>query len=255
NGHAQTLADPATLRWTALSYANVVADNYWLRALNHFGDIANHAAGYPMTEPLLTRVLTLDPMFGSAYDFAATALTVTPGMATRSTELLRQGEEMRPDYWRIPFYLGFNLYYFDRDYAGAAEALTRAAQHAEAPEYVGRLATRFAASSGQPRAALELINQLIAGASDEKAKETYRDRRQALVYEVQLEDLKLATRRFEQQSGRTPAAISELVDAKLLPFAPSDPWGERYLLDTSGAPTSASIAKRLKVLEDPARPK
>lgn len=244
---AEVLADPAALRWISLSYASLVADGYWLRALNHFGDKRNHEAGYPMAEPLISRVLVLDPQFTSAYEFAATALTSNTANVPRSIELLREGEQMRPDIWRLPFYLGFNLYYFAHDYAGAADALARAAQHREAPEWVGRLATRLAARSGQATAALEMIDQLIASSTDAKVRDAYIERRAAVLYEVHLERLSAAVAQYEKTNGKRATTISELAAAGLVPANVSDPWGEPYTLDADGNPTSASIDKRLTV--------
>ena len=95
-------------------------------------------------------MLALDPYFKTAYIFAGTALTVQRMDPAKANALLEQGMTYRPDVWQIPFYLGFNRYYFQQDYAGAAEALAVASKYSEAPAITAQLATRVAAHPGRP---------------------------------------------------------------------------------------------------------
>ena len=182
----QTLPSEEALELISMTYNPVVADYYWLKTVNEFGDLEKHVARYPNLVPLTRRVLALDPYFKTGYFFAGTALTVNDLDPRVSVELLEKGLEYRPDVWEVPFYLGFNLYYFVGDFEKAAEAMATAARIPGAPAVAGQLATRLAAQAGRPEVGIQMIDSILATVDDETTRESYLQRRKILTVELHL---------------------------------------------------------------------
>lgn len=242
-----TLPSVGALQLLGLGYDSLVADYYWLRALGHFGDTQMHALVYPDLEPLLRRTVMLDPNFEAAYYLAGTALTLQGMDVSLANALLEHGLEHRPDVWKIPYYLGFNLYYFAHDYARAAELLARAAKHPEAPAVAGQLATRLAAHAGRPEVGLAYVDSMLEGLTDEKLRQEYLERRKLLLLEIELANLGEAARRYREQHGGPPRTIDELVGPGLLREVPIDPFGDPYYLDAEGTVRTRSEDRRLRL--------
>jgi hypothetical protein len=236
-----------TLRLVSLGYESLVADYYWLRALNYYGDRRNHERNYPSLPALLDRVLALDPYFRAAYIFAGSAFAVKPFDPRVAVRHLERGVEYRPDEWRIPFLLGFTAYYSLGDYATAARAMARAASYPEAPDYLGPLATRLAAEAGQPQMGLQLIDALLEEVEDETLRARYEDARRRLLIDLHLAWLREAVHRFEAKEGRRPASIDQLVASGIMRAIPDEPLGGRYYLDDAGNPATTMEAERLRL--------
>lgn len=244
---SETLPTIATLKAISLGYDSVVADYYWMRALEFFGTGKYNAVGYPLLEPLLKRSLALDPYFKSAYTFAGTALTLPKMDPAKSNALLEQGLKYRPDVWQIPFYLGFNRYYFQQDYAGAAEALGIAAKFADAPPLTTQLATRLAAQAGKPEYGIQLIDQILEGVNDEQTRASYLERRKALQLDVELNFLNRQVQRYRDDFKREPTSINDFVTAHYLSEPPHDPYDKPYRIESDGFVHSDSEHSRLRL--------
>jgi len=247
----EALPSIPVLRVAALGYAPLVADYYWLRSLNEFGQNRMVRARYPNLIALMSRVLALDHKFLRAYHFAGTALTVKELDPAPSIAMLEQGLVERPDDWYIAFLLGFNRYYFAHDLAGAARALALAARSPEAPPITGPLAARLAAASGEPEVGLTLIDSILETVTDETLRRDYLERRRLLELEVALRALNQASARFTDDHRRPPADLRELVTAGLLREVPPEPLGGRFYLDAAGVVRTTNDAQRLRLHETP----
>lgn len=243
----ETLPSIQSLKIVGLTYESVIADYYWLRALEHFGTSTYGAKGFPLLEPMLQRTLALDPYFKSAYTFAGTALTLR-GMDPRNADaILEKGLQYRPDVWQIPFFLGFNLYYFEENYARAAEVLSLAAEHKEAPPYTAQLATRIAARAGKPEFGIQLIDSILERTNDEQIRESYMERRKRLLLEVEVNYLNTLVQRYRAEKGQLPARIDDFVTAGYLREKPFDPYGKPYEIDAYKRVLSESESARLRM--------
>ncbi len=244
---AETLPTIGSLQLVSLGYDHVVADYYWMRALEHFGTPAYNAFAYPLLEPMLRRVLTLDPYFKTAYVFAGTALTLQRMDPAKANALLEQGLKYRPDVWQIPFYLGFNRYYFQQDYVGAAEALSIASKYPEAPPITAQLATRVAAHAGRPEFGIQLIDEILERTKDEQLRASYLERRKSLQLDLELGFLNRLVQRYHGEHGVEPKSIADFVTAGYLREPPHDPFGKPYRLESDGFVHSDSEGSRLRL--------
>ncbi|MEM6731448.1 MAG: hypothetical protein AAF658_07815, partial [Myxococcota bacterium] len=227
----ETLPSPYATRLLSLGHYPLAADYYWLKALSHFGDATMHRSLYPNLEPFLDRASTLDPYYKSVYRMAGTALTLHGMDVGLSNRLLERGLRYRPDVWEIPFYLGFNRYYFEQDYDGAVEVLSLAASMEGAPEYTAGIATRLAAEAGRPEVGLRLVEEILSGLPEDEIDELrkqYTERRDLLRLEVELNWLNAAAERFAEVKQRRPESLAELREIGLLKTIPNEPLGGTY---------------------------
>jgi tetratricopeptide (TPR) repeat protein len=243
----ETLPSEEALQLLSLTYKPLVADYYWLRSLNEFGNTRLQHAGLPNLEALVRRVIALDPYFETAYFFAGTALTVRGLDPHAAIELLERGLVYRPDSWRVAFLLGFNAYYFAGDYEKAAHAMARAAALPKAPPVAGPLATRLAAEAGKPEIGIRMIDSLLEGITDDKLRVTYIERRKLLVVELHLRWLQEAVDHYLTTKGQCPASLDALLASGQLREIPKEPLGGTYSLGADCRVQSSSNRERLRL--------
>ena len=243
----ETLPSEEALQLLSLGYKSAAADYYWLRAIYEFGDPTLSRAKYPNLVALTERVLALDPYYVTAYQFAGTALTVHEIDPRFSIDILKRGLEYRPDAWQVPFLLGFNLFYFEHDYAAAAEALAKAAMLPGAPEISGPLATRLAAQAGRPEIGLSLVDFMLESTQDEKLRTMYAERRRLLQLEAELNWLGAALQQYNARAHEPATSLDDLRRAGLIPDVAADPLGGKYFIDGHGKIATTSDAKRLRL--------
>jgi tetratricopeptide (TPR) repeat protein len=222
----------------ALSYDALLADVYWIRALQHFGstrlkkDLGEKK--YVLLEPLLTIATTLDPQFNVAYRFGAIFLSEAPpggpGRPDQAIALLQRGLEARPDNWRYMQDIGFVYYWWLRDYPKAAEWFNRGADLPGAPWWMRSLAANTLAQGGDRRASRALWQALAQTPDNEWLQRDARRRLQQLDALDAVADLQARVQRYRDRGGRPPFTWDALVRAGALRETPLDPTGTPYEL-------------------------
>lgn len=168
------LPEPAHAQLGSLGFDTVLADYYWLEALQvvggEKGDTARHAATIGEMVDLIT---TLDPWGGAPYRFAAVWLTDSKQSVRTANRLLERGIEYIPTEWRNPYYLGFNYFFYLEENAKAADAFESALRLEGAPRYLGALVARLRMNEGGLEMAADFLAELARTASDEFAEAEY----------------------------------------------------------------------------------
>ena len=135
------------LKRMALSYDSVLADLYWIRAIQHYG--GNRRSPDPVKRfdllyPLLDITTTLDPRFNIAYRFGAVFLAEQypggPGRPDQAVTLLQKGVREQPEKWQYLQDIGFVYYWWLRDYKAASSWFLRASEVPDAPWFLRSLA-------------------------------------------------------------------------------------------------------------------
>ena len=170
----QYLPSAAALDWMALSFDSVVADLYWIRALQYFGTTRRSnrtEKNYDLLYPLLDIVTTLDPRFNIAYRFGAIFLTEPspdgPCRPDQAVTLLQKGAQHMPERWEYLMDTGFVYYRSLHDYAEAARWFRRAAAIPGSPRWLPSLAANTLAIGGNRRVSRALWQQIHETANDE----------------------------------------------------------------------------------------
>lgn len=164
------------LRPFLLGYQQLVADILWLRVIQVNGDKVVSAKGYDWIYHALDVVTTLDPKFSYAYQFGGVNLSVSGGEVEKSNALLLKGAKENPDIWQIPFYLGFNHFFYMHDYQTAADFMAQASLIPGHPTYLPQLASRLYAQSGKKETAVQFLEQMLQETEDDKVREALKER-------------------------------------------------------------------------------
>ena len=260
-GNLLYVRSPEFLTRAALSYDALVADLYWIRAVQHYGS-TRLAPGdrkeYDVLYPLLDLTTSLDPNFDIAYRFGAIFLAEEqPGGAGRPDQaiaLLQKGLRAQPRKWQFAQDIGFIYYWWIRDYTKSAEWFTRAAGMPDAPEWLTPLAAVTLARGGNRVSSRMLWTQLLTNGDIESLREQARFRLMQLDAMDQIAALERTIQTYRARSGSPPASWADLVRAGVLRGTPVDPSGVPYRLDpVSGAVTLARDSP-LNPLPAPERP-
>jgi hypothetical protein len=229
---------PAALQRLALSYDSVVADVYWIRAVQLYGNTRlgrNTDASYGLLYPLLELTTTLDPYFDVAYSFGALYLAEKPpggpGRPDLALKLLERGVAVQPDDWRLYQAVGFVHYWSFRDYVKAADWFDRAAKLPTAPTWMQSLAAVTLAEGGNRKASRLLWGQIQQTASDDWSKREATRRLKQLDAMDQIELLQKVVDAFTRKHGRAPAGFAELARAGFVRGNVVDPDGLPYRLE------------------------
>jgi tetratricopeptide (TPR) repeat protein len=226
------------LERTALSYDSLLADVYWMRALQHFGSERLKPASerrFDLLYPLLDITTTLDPRFSAGYRFGAIFLAEPhPGGAGRpdlAIALLKKGVAAGPDKWDYYHDVGFIYYWNLHDYAQAAEWFKRGGDLPGAPWWLRTYAAVMLTRGGDRQASRAMWTELGQSAENDWLRSTAQLRLLQLDALDQIEELERIVHEFASRTGAMPSSWGQLVAAAILRGAPLDPMRTPYELD------------------------
>jgi hypothetical protein len=224
------------MKRAALSYDAMLADVYWVRALQHYGGERTKSQGakkFDLLYPLLDLTVSLDPHFVMAYRFGAIFLAEPyPGGAGRpdlAIALLKKGVAATGK-WEYYYDIGFVHYWNLHDYKSAAEWFNRGAEQPGAPWWLKTFSAVMLTRGGD-RASSRFLWQQIGQSTDSFLRATSRTRLQQLDALDQIDQLRAIINEFERRTGRRATSWNELVNARMMPGIPVDPSGTPYGLD------------------------
>ncbi len=235
----------------SLEYAPLLADIYWTRAVQYYGN--KHMRGQANLEllwPLLDIATTLDPNLLISYRFGAMFLSqAAPGGAGRpdlAVKLIQRGIQANPDYWRLYEDLGF-VYYFDlKDYQKASEAFLEGSKNPNALLWMKAMAAKVAAEGESFATSAFLWKDIYDSTADPSVKKNAMMHLQLLTVREDCKQLDALGDEYAKLYGTRPARMSELVHAGLLRGIPGDPLGFAYIFSKEG---KAELNKDSPLLE------
>ncbi len=205
------IPSPRVARALALGFDALMADYYWLQAVQVAG------GSTIIDAPIATRlgryvdvVTTLNPHVGHPYRFAAVWLTHDIDQVREGNRLLERAIEYHPDEWRNYFYLGFNYFFYLGEYEAAARALESAIALPGRPAYLPRLVARLKSQHSDIDVAEVFLRELLRSTRDEDA----RMRLQAALDEIEIEHkarlLDRAREAYRELAGRDIESVEDL---------------------------------------------
>ncbi len=187
----------------------------------------------------LYAVTLYNPRYFDPYYVGNAFLTWETGLYREAIDLLKRGMRYVND-WRIPFYIGFNYFYFLGDNLKGAKYLSLAAKHPQAREYnlLPLLASRLYYEEGKLEVALALLREQLKVMKSESMKGAIRVR---IVTLERAKKIYEAMRVFERRFGRKPRSLEELVRAGLVPKDIRDGAGGRFYITPDGKVRSERV--------------
>jgi hypothetical protein len=223
----------------SLEYAPLVADIYWTRVVQYFGNKqAENQVDLRLLWPLLDVTSVLDPQLMPVYHFGSTFLSDAPprgaGRPDLAVELLERGLRANPDEWRLYYDLGF-VYYFDmKDYAKASEALYEGSKNPKAFIWMKAMAAKIATEGNSTETSNFLWQDVYNTTKDPLVKQNALRHLQLLRAEDDRKQIDVVADEYQKRFGRRPVRMSELVQSGLLRGTPVDALGYPYILSEAG---------------------
>ena len=252
------LQSPAATRRIMLSFTDLAADVYWMRAVVYYGGERRAGAPrgrYPLLHPLLDMATTLDPNFDVAARMGAIFLSEGyPGGPARpdlALALLEKGLAHDPTRWQYRHGMGFVNYWWLKNYPEAARQFELGGRMPGAPEWLRTMAAVTLARGGDRDAARRLWSEMLAAADVDWMRRAAQYGLQQLRALDDLDGLRARVDSVRAQTGRVPETWAVVVAAGLLDAVPADPTGAPYVLGADGSVTldAASALNPLPTLE------
>jgi len=209
------------VRVASLGYQTLVADAYWLQAIQYFANTSKGKVPIDLYK-MADFITDLDPRFAFAYYFTGLNLMLTSAPAKPVRDILEKGRKNCPDDWNIPFTLGF-FYYFSLNRFDQAADNFEAAYRITHFKTFALLAARIRSQGGELETAINLLRVMAQGTADPDAKRTFEQRIAELQAQLILRDLNAAVDKFFSTEGRYPTGPAELVQRGLIPGLPPHP--------------------------------
>jgi hypothetical protein len=227
------------LKAISLEYAPLMADLYWTRVVQYYGDKnVRHDANFELLWPLLDVTTTLDPNLLVAYRFGSMFLSEGPpsgaGRPDLAIELIYRGIRANPEYWRFYEDLGF-IYYFElKDYQKASAAFLEGSKNPAALVWMKVLAAKVSEQGENSDTSAFLWNEIYSSTSDPQMKQNAQTHLQLLKVDGDCKQLNIIAEEYEKRAGRQAKSLHDLVIAGLLPRVAVDSLGFPYVLDADG---------------------
>lgn len=251
---------PQVARLAALGFESLLADYFWLRAVQLVGGQTESPARQARAIGRYAEAVTaLDPWVDHPYRFAALWMSEDAEAVHAANRLLERGIAYHPRDWRDRFYLSFNHLFYLGDAAAAARELEPAIALEGAPVYLGRLLAKLRSAGGDLDAAAAYLQALLD--QDQEHDLWRRAAYQEALVEIETErrarQLDAARARFVAENGFDITRVEDLAwgPHAVLFSLPPEPNGAAWTLDpVSGQIVSSHYERRYQVhFQDPAQ--
>lgn len=243
---------PETARRASLGFSGLLADWYWLGALQYIGRKLESAADGPRSlaqvveldrlkavEPRVLvqyfeMITTLDPRFTGVYEFAAVVLpAVDPDAAVTIVE---KGIRENPDEWYLHQQLAY-IHWQRGNHLAAAEAFRRGARLTTAT-WMSTMADRLVEGGDDPSVGRAIYQRMYEQAKDEHVRQWAQRRLLQMQSLTEREAIRRVLNDHVATHGRCPAGWAPVAGAvrtaglavDATTGAPLDPGGTPYLL-------------------------
>jgi tetratricopeptide (TPR) repeat protein len=165
----------------SLAFNAIIADWYWMRAIQYVGRKAlQHERvrvdnlsqlDLKLLAPLLDTAATLDPKFMAVYEYGAVVLPTVSETDEdeQAIALLRKGIEANPGAWRLYQHLGY-IHWQRGDYKSASEAYGMGAKLSGAPAWMKGMEANMLVQGSSPHLAREIYARMREQSGDEQVK-------------------------------------------------------------------------------------
>lgn len=237
DGMSVVLPSPL-LKITALEFDSVLADYLFLETMAFYGGTQARTDRPRVKEwewqwlaQTTAAVTDLDPYFLDPYLFENATFTWEAGRVREANAILEKGSGYRTWDWMLPFFAGFNHFFFLQENERAAELLMEASRRPKADPILASIASKLAYKARRTETAIHFLEEILKRTEDFGTKQRFERRLEAFHNILALEK---AVERYTERFRRSPKNINALIASGIVQELPSDPYGGRYYLDPSG---------------------
>ncbi len=224
--------DPKVIKLSFPAFAEVVADIIYIRLCVFFGEkiFANvKLEDWDWILNNIETVLTIDPYYFDPYYMTGTLIAwEAPKMHLEEiNQILKKGLSYSKDFC-IPFFLGFNQFYFLDDKETGAYYLKMASERENSPKYLPLLVTRLYTKSGKIDAAIAITTEQL---KRETNKEYYKRLKKRLEALKILKGLQFAIDIYQRQFGKCPETLEKIKEKGIIKEIPEDPYKGKFCIE------------------------
>ena len=221
----------------ALEFKGLFADIIFSKAMTYYGGKLIRAEKLSEEEwdwiyRNMDTATDLDNYFLDPYYFGATNLVWGANKVKEANLLLEKAFKYRDWDWTIPFYLGFNYFYFLQNNEKAAFYLMESAKRGAANSLIPTLAARLAYQGKRTENAIIFLQEIIRKTDDETLKKAYETRLDALKAILFLERAAAA---YKERFNKMPETVDDLTAKNVIREIPEDPYGGKFYIDKDGS--------------------
>ncbi len=245
-GQSFVLPSPL-LKIAALEFRGLVSDVLFIESMNFIGGAQQRketpkvkAWEWQWWAGILDTATNLDPYFFSPYYYANAFLSWDAGKAEEANLFLKKGSRFRDWDWMLPFFIGFNNFFFLQNDKEAAESLMEASRRPGGDPILASIAARLAFKENRTETAIYFLEETAKNTENINVKKRFETRIQALRSILFLEK---AVSLFKKKNGRLPSTIDELVGKNILTKLPKDPYGGEYYVTAGGKVRSTTTSE------------
>jgi tetratricopeptide (TPR) repeat protein len=137
----------------------------------------------------------------------------------------------------MPFFAGFNYFYFLQENEKAAEFLMEASRRPDADPMLASIASKLAYKEKKTETSIQFLEEMLQRTDDEMTKQRFRKRIEALRGILLLEQ---AVANYQKRYHVKPRSFEVLIVKGLIQKVPEDPYGGKFYLDPSGSVKSTT---------------
>ena len=158
-------------------------------------------------------------------------------MIREANDLLSKGIKHRTWDWMLPFFAGFNHFYFLQENEKAAEFLMEASRRPSADPMLASIASKLAFQERRTETSIQFLEEMLQKTDDELTKQRFKKRIEALRGILLLEQ---AVEQYQRRYHDKPHSVELLVAKGMIQNVPQDPYGGKFYLDPSGSVRSTT---------------
>jgi tetratricopeptide (TPR) repeat protein len=233
------ISSPTLLKRMSLGYDGLLADVYWTRAVQYFGEkLTRGSEHFDLLAPLLEITTTLDPHLLVAYEYGSNFLAPKipggAGQPQRAIKLTEFGIRNNPNQWHLYYDLGFIYYMELGDYGNAEKAFADGAKVPNAHQIMPLMAAKMAEHAGNIQTARLMWVTTYQITHDPNVKSNAVAHLNALQVDEDVTTLEALVSHYREKTGYLPRSFGELETANMLRGIPVDPVGHTYKLMPDG---------------------
>ena len=211
----------------SLDYKGLVSKLLFFKTLVYYGEHMDSRImpDWKWIYQALNSSTILDPYNIDSYYFTQAVLTWDANLIKETNLILERGEKYRAWDFYIPFFMGFNYFYFLKDNKNAALHFDRAARiNPTLIDY----AIRFHYKANEIPIAISILKKMYDDIKNEDIRSQIMQRINAYENAFILEK---AVRQYEDKFHELPEPIEKLIEEGILSQIPQDPYGGKYYFD------------------------